>query len=97
METLQTQFAQIVKENKSIIYTVCYMIGANYRLSIGNIDFNLLGGSVLKEFARNGTFCTLGYLYNIIPARNRAILGKDFGQTNLSMSDIATYNDCTIQ
>jgi|SRR5574344_2397277 RNA polymerase sigma factor (sigma-70 family) len=25
METLQTQFAQIVKENKSIIYTVCYM------------------------------------------------------------------------
>jgi len=61
------------------------MIGANYRLSIGNIDFNLLGGSVLKEFARNGTFCTLGYLYNIIPARNRAILGKDFGQTNLSM------------
>jgi RNA polymerase sigma factor (sigma-70 family) len=25
METLQTQFAQIVKENKSTIYTVCYM------------------------------------------------------------------------
>jgi len=25
METLQTKFAQIVKENKSTIYTVCYM------------------------------------------------------------------------
>ena len=25
METLETQFAQIVKENKSAIYTVCYM------------------------------------------------------------------------
>lgn len=25
METLQTEFAQIVKENKSTIYTVCYM------------------------------------------------------------------------
>lgn len=25
METLQTEFAQIVKENKSTVYTVCYM------------------------------------------------------------------------
>ena len=25
MNTLQTEFAQIVKENKSTIYTVCYM------------------------------------------------------------------------
>lgn len=64
------------------------MAGINYQLSSGNFHFNLLGGSVMKEFARNGTFCTLGYLYNIIPGRDRTILGKDFGQTNLSMLSV---------
>ncbi len=29
MNTLQTEFAQIVKENKSTIYTVCYMFSKN--------------------------------------------------------------------
>lgn len=61
------------------------MVGLNYRVSAGKVDFNLLGGSVMKEFARNGVFCTLGYLYNIIPGRNRAILGNSFGETNFTM------------
>ncbi len=61
------------------------IVGANYRISLGKVELNAIGGSVLKDFARNGTFCTLGYLYNIIPGRQRAILGSDFGQTNLSM------------
>lgn len=61
------------------------VVGLNYRISIGQFDFNTIGGSVMKDFARNGTFCTLGYLYNIVPGRPRSILGNDFGQTNLGM------------
>lgn len=61
------------------------IVGANYRVSLGKVELNAIGGSVMKDFARNGTFCTLSYLYNIIPGRQRAILGSDFGQTNLSM------------
>ncbi len=66
------------------------VVGANYRVSLGNVDLNVIGGSVMKQFARNGTFCTLGYLYNIVPGRPRADLGNDFGQTNLGMMTL-TY------
>jgi len=61
------------------------VVGANYRVKLGNIDFNAVGGSIMKDFARNGTFCTLGYLYNIVPGRPRSDLGNSFGQTNLGM------------
>lgn len=64
------------------------MVGANYRVGFGNFSLNLLGGSVLKEFARNGTFCTLGYLYNVVSGRDRAIIGNSFGQTNLAMASL---------
>jgi hypothetical protein len=59
--------------------------GVNYQGSFGRWTLNALGGSVMNHFARNGTFCTLGYLYNIVPGRERALIGRSFGQTNLAM------------
>jgi polyferredoxin len=64
------------------------MVGLNYRLNLGNFTINAIGGSVLKQSSRNGTFCTLGYLYNIVPGRPRAILGNALGETNLAMMTI---------
>jgi len=59
--------------------------GVNYRATFGNWTLNALTGTVMDQFARNGTFCTLGYLYNIVPGRQRALIGNKFGQTNLGM------------
>lgn len=58
--------------------------GANLRLNSGRWSFNALAGSVTKDFARNGYFCNVGYLYDILPGRERALIGNSFGQTNLA-------------
>lgn len=63
--------------------------GVNYKLNLKNISLNLQTGSVMKEFARNGTFCTVGYLYNVAAGRERAVLGNDFGQTNLALLSLS--------
>lgn len=59
--------------------------GIDFKQTLGNWNVRALTGSVLNRFARNGTFCTLGYLYNIVPGRQRTLLGREFGQTNLAM------------
>lgn len=61
------------------------MIGLDYEQKAGNFSMNLLTGTVMKDFARNGTFCTLGYLYNIVPGRERSVIGRNFGETNLAL------------
>jgi len=62
------------------------IVGANYALSSGNIKFNAIAGSVMQDFARNGRFCTLGYLYNdIVVGRPRSFVGNAFGDTNFGM------------
>lgn len=66
------------------------IIGANYKVTFGSFDLNVLGGSVLKQVARNGTFCTVGYLINVVPGRKRALIGSELGQTNVSMLSL-TY------
>lgn len=65
------------------------LLGLNYKLEAGNFRFNLTGGTVLKEFARNGTFCSVGYMYNVVGGRQRTLVGTHFGQTNLAMLTIA--------
>lgn len=70
------------------------MVGANYSTKIGNFNLNILGGSVLKQAARNGNFCTVGYLINVVPGRKRALIGSGLGQTNLSMISL-TYKPQT--
>jgi len=61
------------------------VLGLDYKQTLGNWNFRAITGSVMNRFARNGTFCTLGYLYNIVPGRERQLIGRQFGQTNLAM------------
>ncbi len=59
------------------------ILGLNYKYSRGSWSLNFTGGTVMKAFARNGTFCAVGYLYDIVPGREIALLGNRPGQTNL--------------
>jgi hypothetical protein len=62
------------------------IVGANYSYRTGNIKLNAIAGSVMQDFARNGRFCTLGYLYNdIVVGRPRSYVGNDFGDTDFGM------------
>lgn len=61
------------------------VMGIDFKQTIGNWNLHALTGSVLNRFARNGTFCTIGYLYNIVLGRERQLIGRQFGQTNLAM------------
>ena len=66
------------------------IVGANYMLHTQNLRFNVIGGSVLQEFARNGRFCSLGYLYNdIVVGRPRSFVGNGFGDTNFGMLSLS--------
>jgi hypothetical protein len=62
------------------------VVGVNYTFRTGRIKFNAIGGSVMEAFARNGRFCTYGYLYNdIVVGRPRSYVGNNFGDTNFGM------------
>lgn len=60
------------------------VLGANLKLSRGKWTLNMFGGTVTKDFARNGTFCNVGYLYDIMPGRQRSLIGNSIGDTNLA-------------
>ena len=64
------------------------VLGANLRFNRGKWSFNVLGGTVTKDFARNGYFCNVGYLYDILPGRERTLIGNAIGQTNLASFSI---------
>ena len=57
-------------------------IGITYKLPLNVGTLSLNGGSVQKDFSINGTFCTTGYLYDVIPDKPRSLVGNGFGQTN---------------
>lgn len=57
--------------------------GANYKLDLGRWKFNAYGGSVTKDFARNGIFCTTGFIYDLPTGQNQVLLGNSFGDKNL--------------
>lgn len=66
------------------------IVGANYTLRTNSLKLNVIGGSVMEAFARNGRFCTLGYLYNdIVVGRPRSYVGNDFGNTNFAMASLS--------
>lgn len=58
------------------------VLGITYKLPLKVGTLSLNGGSVKKDFSINGTFCTTGYLYDIIPDKTRSIVGNGLGQTN---------------
>lgn len=66
------------------------IVGANYTLRSNKIKLNATAGSVMQEFARNGRFCTMGYLYNdIVVGRPRSFVGNNFGDTNFGMLSLS--------
>lgn len=60
------------------------VLGLNYKKDFNRIGLNVFGGTVSKQFARNGTFCNMAYLYDILPYINQPLLGESLGQTNLA-------------
>jgi hypothetical protein len=67
------------------------LLGINYRQTLGNWSLNALTGTVQERYARNGTFCTLGYLYNIVPGRERSVIGHKIGQTNPALLTLSYH------
>lgn len=59
-------------------------LGLSYSQKINNFDLKVSGASVLKDFSRFGTFCSVHYLYNMLRDRNYAYIGEDIGETNFA-------------
>jgi hypothetical protein len=60
-------------------------VGITYKLPLKVGAITLNAGSVKKDFSINGTFCTTGYLYDIMPERVRQLGGNGLGQTNFTL------------
>lgn len=60
------------------------MFGANYKHTHGPWSLNVSSGTITKDFSRNGVFCAVGYLYDIIPGREIALIGNKPFQTNFT-------------
>jgi hypothetical protein len=60
------------------------VVGLNYKKSTDHFAINVFGGSVSRDFARNGTFCNMAYLFDILPYSNRTLIGATLGQTNMA-------------
>lgn len=57
--------------------------GASYKLDLGKWKLNAYGGTVTKDFARNGIFCTTGFIYDLPTGQNQVVLGNKLGDKNL--------------
>lgn len=60
------------------------VLGFLYKYDSGPISISAYGGTVTNEFARNGKFCAVGYLYDIMPYYNHPVIGNHIGETNLA-------------
>src|SRR5574344_69951 len=66
------------------------MVGLNYTLRTNAIKVNVMGGSVMQAFARNGRFCSMGYIYNdIVVGRPRTFLGTNFTDADFAMASLS--------
>jgi len=57
-------------------------VGLSYRQKMGNFKFNAGLATVGKDFSRQGSFCSVFFLYNVVKDRDLAHLGNRPGQTN---------------
>lgn len=60
------------------------ILGGSIDQNIGAFTFNLRGGTVLKNFARMGQFCSNKHLYGVIHPDYTEKIGKKLGETNLA-------------
>jgi len=59
-------------------------VGLSYKRNIGRIDLDVNVGSVLKDYSRFGSFCSVHYLYNVVRDRHYPYLGENFGDSNFA-------------
>lgn len=60
------------------------ILGASVDKEIGAFTINLRGGTVMKNFARMGSFCANRHLYGILSPNYTENIGKKPGETNLA-------------
>ena len=60
------------------------VLGVSADKEFGAFNFNVRGGTVLKNFARMGQFCANRHLYGIINPDYTEKIGKKIGETNLA-------------
>jgi hypothetical protein len=82
-------FHSMVMDDHFILNERAY--GVSYRHTMGKFKLNLSSGSVTKDFARNGTFCSKGFVYDVIKDLPRAQLGNAIGQSNFAGA-VFTYD-----
>lgn len=58
--------------------------GLNWKMDFGKWKLNTYAGSVTKDFARNGIFCTTGFIYDLPTGQDQIILGNSLGDKNLA-------------
>ncbi len=58
--------------------------GANIKFDLGKWRLNAYGGSVTKDFARNGIFCTTGFIYDLSTEQDMIVLGNSIADKNLA-------------
>jgi hypothetical protein len=69
-------------------------LGLNFGYNFSNFKLQVAGGSVMKQFSRNGLFCNVGYVYDILE-RDRGLMGNGFGEMNFASTTIS-YNNKNI-
>ncbi len=60
------------------------VLGASYSFRNDRWKLKTTVGTVSKDFARNGTFCSTCYLYDIIQDRSYNQIGNTLGESNLA-------------
>jgi hypothetical protein len=65
-------------------------LGVSYKNTFGDWSVNVNAASVLKDFSRFGSFCSVHYLYNVVRDRYYPVLGEGIGETNFA-SIVATW------
>jgi len=69
--------------------------GLNFGFNYKKLSFQFAGGSITKYFSRNGLFCNVGYVYDILH-RDRGLMGNGLFQTNFGALTLS-YNNKGIE
>lgn len=66
-------------------------IGLNFGFNYKKLSLQFAGGSITKYYSRNGLFCNIGFVYDILH-RDRGLMGSGLFQTNFSAITLS-YNN----
>lgn len=59
-------------------------LGVKYNQSFGKYGFDFSTATVVRDFSRMGSYCTVKYIYNLVKKREDAFIGNQPGETNFS-------------